>query len=164
MNTISARLGSHIEHGIPGSLGFGIKDLLLFGYTEAENIYERIERIAFVEIDFPPHSGHSDGIAITCNSSHNAVHDGSVFGFIQGPKTKRIHNGDGPGTHGEYVSQNTPDSCCCTLIRLDEGRVIVRFDLENDSQSIADIHDAGVFTWSLDDILAFDGQFFQMDF
>src|SRR5262249_38919474 len=57
-------------------------------------------------------------------------------------------------SHGEDVAQNSTDASGCALKRLDEGRVIVRFDFEGAGPAIADVDDAGIFSGSLHYALA----------
>ena len=76
---------------------------------------------------------------------------------------KAVHRGDRPRAHREDVAQNSADAGRRALEWFDEGRMIVRFDLECDGQTVADIDDAGVFARTLEDGRSFCRQTAQMD-
>src|ERR1022692_2477626 len=65
--------------------------------------------------------------------------------------------------HGENVAQDSAHAGGCALKRLDERRMIVRFDLESTGPAVADVDDAGIFARSLQDTLAARGQALQVD-
>src|SRR5690348_493778 len=69
-----------------------------------------------------------------------------------------IERRDRSRTHGEDVTQDTADACCRSLIWLDEGGVVMALHLENDGLAIADIDDARIFAWTLDDLRPFGRQ------
>ena len=68
------------------------------------------------------------------------------------PEAERIEDGDRPRAHGENVAQDSADTGGRALKRLDEARMIVRFDFEDGDQAVADVDDAGVFARSLHDV------------
>ena len=78
------------------------------------------------------------------------------------PKAQRIHHRDRPRAHGENVAQNSADAGGRALKRLDERRMIVRFDLESAGPAVADVDDAGVLARALQHALAARGQALQM--
>ena len=57
------------------------------------------------------------------------------LGIVERTEAQRIHHRDRPRAHGEDVAQNAADAGGRALKRLDEARVIVRFDLERDRRS-----------------------------
>src|SRR5579863_3857793 len=60
------------------------------------------------------------------------------------PESQRIHYRDRPRSHGENVAQNSAHPSSCSLEWLDEGGMIVRFDFEGASPSVANVDDARV--------------------
>ena len=81
----------------------------------------------------------------------NAAIARAGLGIVERPEAQRVQHGDGPRAHGENVAQNAADAGGRALERLDEARVIVRFDLERDGVAVADIDDAGVLAGALQD-------------
>ena len=79
------------------------------------------------------------------------------------PEAQRIHNRHRPRAHGENVAQNSAHARGRTLERLNERRMIVRFDLEGAGPTLADVDDAGVLAWSLQHMAAVRGQSSQMN-
>ena len=66
-------------------------------------------------------------------------------------EAQRVQDRDRPGAHREDVAQDPADAGGRALVRLDEGRVIVRLHLERDRETAADVHDARVFAGALED-------------
>ena len=51
VDAVAAGLGPDVEDGVPDALGPGVEDLVLVGQAEAEDVDERVERVALVETD-----------------------------------------------------------------------------------------------------------------
>ena len=81
---------------------------------------------------------------------------------VQAAEAQRIEHRDGPRAHGEDVAQNAAHARGRALKRLDEAGVVVRFDLERDHVTAADIHDAGVLSGPLHHQLAARRQLLQV--
>lgn len=63
-----------------------------------------------------------------------------------------VHDGDGPCTHGDDVADDPADSCCCALVGLNVGGVVVGFDFEGHCPAVADVDDACVFADSDEEV------------
>src|SRR6185437_154402 len=61
-------------------------------------------------------------------------------------ETQRVEECDRPRPHRENVAHYAADPGCRPLIGLDEGRMVVALDLEDDGVAVADIDDAGIFS------------------
>src|SRR5690606_38340518 len=55
-----------------------------------------------------------------------------------------VHDGDGPGPHGDDVAHDAADAGSRTLERFDEGGVVVALHLEGDGPALTDVDDPGV--------------------
>lgn len=55
-----------------------------------------------------------------------------------------VHHRDRSGAHRHDVADDAADAGGRTLVGLDVGRVVVRFDLEGDGPAVADVDDACV--------------------
>ena len=66
-------------------------------------------------------------------------HPARCPGSCSGPKRSESITRDRPGAHGEDVADDAADTGGRTLVRLDVARVIVRFDLEGDGITLADV-------------------------
>src|ERR1700756_4551435 len=82
--------------------------------------------------------------------------------MVRAAEAQRIEDRDRPRPHREDVAQNAADPGRRALIGLDEGRVIVALHLEDAGLAVADIDDAGVFAWALDDPRGLGRQFAEM--
>ena len=80
-----------------------------------------------------------------------------------GPKRSEIHHGYWPRAHGKDVAQNSAYAGGCALKRLNEGRMIVRLDLESAGPAIADVDDARIFPGTLHYAAAARGQALQVN-
>src|SRR5579871_1216759 len=69
-------------------------------------------------------------------------------------EAQRIHDRNRPRAHGENVAQDAADAGRSALERLQERRMVVRFNLERARPSIANIDDAGVLARPLHDAWA----------
>jgi len=70
----------------------------------------------------------------------------------------------GRGAHGENIAEDSTDASGGALEGLDVTRMIVRFDFESGYETVANVHDTGVFARTLHDELAARGQALQVDF
>src|ERR1044071_2166073 len=62
-----------------------------------------------------------------------------------GSETQRVQGGNGARAHCEDVAYDAPDAGRRALKRFDRAGMIVGLDLEGDSESVANVDDAGVF-------------------
>ena len=104
------------------------------------------------------------------DAAHHAFDNAAVAGhgfrrresIVNRSETNRVHHRDGPRAHGEDVAQDAAHAGGRALKRLDEARMIVRFDLEGDDVAGADIDDAGVLARPLHHALSRGRQLLQM--
>src|ERR1041384_1964855 len=87
----------------------------------------------------------------------------AILRIVERSKSQTVQCGDRPRAHRENVAQDSANSSRCALKRLDEARMIVRFDLEAGAPIVANIDDAGVFSRRHDDALALRRQSLQMN-
>ena len=87
--------------------------------------------VSLLELDLPAHGGNADAVAVAGDSGHHPFHNQLVGRVLQRSKAQGIQEGNGSGTHGENVANDSPHSRCRSLIGLDKGGVIVRFHLED---------------------------------
>ena len=173
VNSVAPRFCPDVNYGIADAFGFSKKNLLLPGDTEREGVHQRILRIARLEADFPADSGDAKTISVVGNAANHAIKDAAVLrGFLFAriltsgdfTKTQRVEHGDGPRTHAENVAQDATHAGRGALKRFHVTRMIVRFDFERRDETIADVHDARVFSRALHDELAARGQALQVHF
>ena len=77
---------------------------------------------------------------------------GAVLRNRQRSEAEGVHQGHGTGAHREDVAQDAADAGGGALERFDEGRMVVRFDLEHGRESLADSDRARVFSRPLKDL------------
>ena len=152
VDAVAAGLGPDVEKDVAGVFGPGVENLVLFGQAQAEDVDQGIQRIALVETGLAADGRHADGIAVGGDAGDDPFHDRAVLGIIERPEAEGIHQGDRPGAHGEDIPENAADARGRALERLDEGGMVVRFDLEDDDPAFADVDDPGVLPGTLDDV------------
>ena len=107
-----------------------------------------------VKPGFAADVGQTEAVAVETDSADNSWCDALGVGVIECSKTQSVHDRDRPGSHRNNVADDTPNARCGTLERFDEARVVVAFNLERDSPSLADIHHTGVLAHSHHQVLA----------
>src|SRR5262249_61296740 len=69
---------------------------------------------------------------------HDAVDELPRFGAVELAEAERVEDGDRPRPHREDVAENPTDAGRRPLKRLDERRMVVALDLEDDRPAVAD--------------------------
>ena len=69
--------------------------------------------------------------------------------IVERPEAQRVEQRDRPRAHREDVADDAADAGGRALVGLDERRVVVRFDLEDGGEPVADVDGAGVLPGSL---------------
>ena len=81
-----------------------------------------------------------------------------VPGCVERAEAQRVQQRDRPRAHREDVADDAADAGRRALIRFDERRVIVRFDLEDRGEPVADVDRAGVLARPLQHLRPFGRQ------
>ena len=127
-------------------------------HAEAEHIDERVAAVTGREAELAAHGRHPHRIAIAGDAPDDAVEDPTAPGVLERAHEERVHEGDGPGAHGEDVTQDPTDPCGRPLLRLDRRRMVVALDPHGDRDAVADVDDAGVLARSDEYMGALGGQ------
>ncbi len=158
MNTVAARLGSHVNNWIADAGCFAVKDLVVAEDAECKYVDERVTVVAFVEDAFASNGRNAKAVTVMRDPGDNAFQYVAVaiacFRVVQRSEPDRIHDRDRTRTHREDVAQNAAHARCRALERLNKARVVVRFDLKRDGNTIADIDDARILAGTLKDVPA----------
>jgi hypothetical protein len=83
---------------------------------------------------------------------------------IQLAEAERVKNGHGSGAHGEDVPQDSAHTCSGSVVGSHKGRMVVAFDLEDNSFPATDIHYSSSFTGALEHSFPFGGESLQDGF
>ncbi len=151
VNAVAPGLRADIDDGIADAGGAAVEDLVLFENAEGEGVDQRVLRIAAREGDFAADRRNAEAVSVEGDAADDTFHDAAVLRLVQRAEPQAVHRGDGPRAHREDVAKNAAHAGGCALKRLDVGRMIVRLDLERNSQAVADVDDAGVFARALQD-------------
>ena len=130
--------------------------------AEAEHIDQRIARVRRLERDLAADRGDADAVAVARNAGDHAVEKTARAGIVQGSEPERIQQRDRPRAHREDVADDAADAGRRALVRFDERRMVVRLDLEDRRQAVADVDRAGVLARPLQHLRPFGRQRFQV--
>src|SRR5690606_36084543 len=110
---------------------------------------EWIAPVALVERHLAADRRDAAAVAVAADTGDDALDRPARARVCQRAEAQRVKQRDGPGAHREDVADDAAHARGRTLVRLDERRMVVRFDLEDRGQAVADIDGAGVFAGPL---------------
>src|SRR5262249_50860536 len=134
------------------------------GDPHSHGVDQNIAVVAGVEIHRSADGRHAKTIAIGADPGDDARNEMARAGMPWRTKPKQVEASDGPRAHRKNIAQDSTNARRRALKRLDEGREVVAFHLEDASEPIANVDDARVFTRALNDPWRFCGEFAQMNF
>ena len=155
-------LRADVVDGVADARRRALDDFVGARDPETEHVDERIARIALVEGDLAAHGRNPDAVAVAGDAGDDAGHRPAHQRFVERSESQRVEERDRTRTHREDVADDAADAGRRALIRLDERRVIVRLDLEDRGETVADIDCAGILSRPLQHARAGGRQRFQM--
>ena len=132
------------------------------GDAQAEDIDERVARVAWLECDLAADGRDADAVAVAGDAGDDAFEQSASCQARRGTEAQRVQQRDRPRAHREDVADDAADAGCGALIGLDERRMVVRLDLEDRGKSVADVDRAGIFARALQHLRAVSRQRLQM--
>ena len=154
VDAVATGVGSDEHDEVADSGRRRTHDLLVFDDSNAHRVDERVAVVLLVEIDIAGDRRNAEAIAVSADTAHDAVEQILVALAVEWAEAQRVEQRDRPCTHREDVAHNAADAGCSTFVGLNRRWMVVRFDLEDDGQAIADIDRSGVFAGSLKNSLA----------
>jgi hypothetical protein len=145
VDAVAAGLRADVVDGVADARRRALDDFVGSRDPETEHVDERIARIAFVEGDLATHGRNADAVAVAGDTRNDAGHGPAHQRLVERTESQRVEKRDRARTHREDVADDAADAGRRALIRLDERRMIVRLDLEDGGEPIADIDGAGIF-------------------
>jgi hypothetical protein len=163
VDAVASGLGADVIDGIADARCHSFDDVRRLGDAETEDVDQRIAGVARIEADLAADGRNPDAVAVAGDAGDDTFEQPPGARLIQRTEAQRVQQGDRPGAHGENIADDAADAGRGALIRLDERRVIVRFDLEDRGKTVTDVHRAGILAGPLDDLRPFGGQSPQID-
>src|SRR5207247_10686024 len=96
--------------------------------------------VTLVERQLAANGRDTDAVAVARDPCDHARERAADQRIVERSEAKRIEQRDRPGAHREDIADDTADTGGRALIRLDERRMVVRFDLEDRCEAIADVN------------------------
>ena len=163
MDAVASGLGADVIHRVADARRDALDDVGCLRDAETEDVDEWIARVRRLERDLSADRRNADAVTVPRDPGDDTFEQTRRPGGIERPKAQRVEERNRPRTHRENVTDDAADAGRCALIRLDERRMVVRFDLEDRRQSLADIHRTGVLARALQHLRAARRQRLQMD-
>ena len=144
VDAVASRPGAHVVDRVAHPLRPAADQRVRAGRAEAEDVDEGVPRIALVERQLAADRRNADAVPVAGDARDDALHEPAGARIAGRPEPQRIEQGDRARPHGEDVADDAADPGGRALIRLDERRVVVRLDLEDRRETVADVDGAGV--------------------
>ena len=152
VDAVAPGLGADIDHRIARARRRRIENPVRRRDADGHGVDQDVAVIGRVEIAFAAHGRHAHAVAVAGDARHDAGNEMARFRVRRLAEAQRVQVGDRPGAHGEHVAHDAADAGRRALVGLDEGRMVVAFDLEDAGQPAADIDDPGILARPLDDM------------
>ena len=149
MNAVATGVGADEQHEVAGPARLGADHLALLNDADAHRVDEAVRPIRLVEVQLAADSRHADAVAVATNARDHAVEEMALMRLVERSEAQRVEQRDRPRAHREDVAQDAADTGCSALVRLDGARMIVRLDLEDARQPVADVDRARVLARAL---------------
>ena len=161
VNAVASGVGADQEHDVTGPIRAGTAQPVVRNQADAHGVDDGVVGVAAIEMDLAADGRAAEAIAVAADPGDHAVEEVAVMSRIERAKAQRIQNRNRSGAHREHVAEDAAHTGGRPLIRLDRRRVIVRLDLEDHRQSIANIDRPRVLARPLQDIRTLGGQLTQ---
>ena len=162
VDAVAAGLGADVVHGVAGAAGRALDDVVVPGDAEAEHVDQRVAVVRLVEGDLAADRRDADAVAVAADAGDHAFEDAAVERHVRRTEPQRVQQRHRPRAHREDVADDAANAGRRALVRLDERRVVVRLDLEDRRQPVADVDRAGVLARPLQHAAARGGQRLQV--
>ena len=132
VDAVAPGLRADVEHRVADAAGARRRRCRSPSTTpSAEGVDEDVAVVGRVEVDLAADGGDADAVAVAADARDHASSSSRVRGCIGRAEAQRVEQRDGPRAHREDVAQDAADARGRALVRLDEGRMVVRLDLED---------------------------------
>ena len=147
VDAVAAGLRADVVDRIADAGGAALDERVGLRDAEAEHVDERIAGVRLLERDLAADRRDADAVAVAGDAGDDAFDDAAgarAVGTVERAEAQRVQQRDRPRAHREDVADDAADAGRRALVRLDERRMVVRFDLEDRRQPVADVDGAGV--------------------
>ena len=149
MDAVAAGLGADVVDRVADAGRLALDDLVVARQAQAQHVDQRVAGVDLVEHDLAADGRDADAVAVAADAGHHALEDAARQRRVERAEAQRVQQRHRPGAHGEDVADDAADAGRGALVGLDERRVVVRLDLEDGRQAVADVDGAGVLARAL---------------
>ncbi len=167
LDPVPAGRGADQQQGVARPGGARERHLVVTGDPDAHRVDQRVAVVGRVEADLAAHVGDADAVPVARDPGHHPAEQvavpgdrggigpaGGVLERVERTEAQRVQERDRPGAHREDVADDAAHPGGRTLVRLHRRRVVVRLDLEDDRQPLADVDRPGILPGADQDPLA----------
>src|SRR5262249_35258033 len=158
MDSVSPRLCTDVEHGIADPFSAGAEHAIPPHETHRHRVHERVACVFGCETNFAPEIGNAKAVAVPADPRDHAFDEPPRARIIGLGEPERVEDGDRTRPHREDVAQDPANSGGSALERLDERRMVVALDLEDEGEIVTDVDDTGVLPGALEDMHGVGGE------
>ena len=152
-DSVTTRAGTKQHNLVAFTRSVGQANVFVLHDTHGQCVDQWVSLVDRVEDGFATNVGQAQAVAVTADSADYAVNHACRVRVVDLAKTQLVHDGNRAGTHGDDVANDTANTGGRTLVGLNVGRVVVRFDLERYSPAFTDVHNTSVFTHAYEQVL-----------
>src|SRR5207302_4851227 len=134
------------EHDVTGAVRPGAPQPVVTHQADTHGVDDGVVGVAIVEIDLAANGWTAEAVAVAANAGDDPVEQVAAATGIERTETQRVEDRDRPCPHREDVAKDSANAGGRSLVGVDRRGMIVRLDLEDDRQSVADVDGSGVRT------------------
>ncbi len=151
VDSVAPGPGAHVDDGIAGPFRAAEEDPVPADDPDVHHVDEDVAVEAGVERRLSADRRDPHAVAVAGDPANDPVHEVPHPRRGKLAEAQRVQGGDRAGAHREDVAQDSAHARRGSLVRLDEGGMIVRLHLEGRREPVADVHDSRVLSRPLDD-------------
>ena len=149
MNAVAPSACTDGDDWIAHALGLRANQFLFLHQANAHRVHEWVALVGRVKHHLARDGRDTHAIAVIADAFHHAAHEIPHAWRVERAEAQRVEHRDWASAHREDVAQDATHAGGRALIRLDCGRMVVRFNLEGDGEAVTDRNHAGILARAL---------------
>src|SRR5229473_2957224 len=139
VNPVTAGVGTDQQDDVTGAVGPGAAQPVVPDQADTHGVDDGVVGVALIEIHFAADGWTAETVAVATDAGDHPMEQVVAAAGTEWTETQRVEDRDRPGPHREHIAKDPTNPGGRPLIGLDGRGVIVRLDLEDDRQPLADV-------------------------